>query len=115
MFNSRSLRNKTTQVLELLLEQNTDVCCLSETWLRDNDGAIANEIQERGFKMFHNPRKGRGGGTAVLCKSELKFTKQHTRSFKTFEKLSTDNIWVAVARLSSWGESSIQSTEQHDH
>ena len=87
-FNCRSLRNKTTQVLELLLENGTDMCCLSETWLRSGDSAITSEIAERGFSIFHNPRKGRGGGTAVLFKSDLRVTKQTTKIFKSFENSS---------------------------
>ena len=55
VFNSRSLRNKVTQVVELLIDQRTDVCCVSETWLRKGDSAIVNEINERGFNVSHVP------------------------------------------------------------
>ena len=40
VFNVRSLRNKTTQILELLLENDIDVCCMSETWLRKGDQGL---------------------------------------------------------------------------
>ena len=35
--------------------------------------------------MFHNPRAGRGGGTAVLCRNDLRCTKQHVRNYSSFE------------------------------
>ena len=84
-FNSRSLRNKTTQVLELLLENNSDICSLSETSLRPGDSAIENEFHERGYSIFHNPRMGRGGGTAIAYRSHLRVTKQTTKRFMSFE------------------------------
>lgn len=58
---------------------------MSETWLRQGDGAISQEIRERGYQMFHDPRAGRGGGTAVVCRSNLRCTKQHTRKYTSFE------------------------------
>lgn len=89
VFNTRSLRNKTTQVLELLHDNDTDICCISETWLRKGDGAISQETRERGYTMFHNPRAGRGGGTAVLFKSDLRCTKQHNINYDSFEVTET--------------------------
>lgn len=89
VFNVRSLRNKTTQILELLIENSIDLCCLSETWLRKGDGAIVNEFLERGYGLHHNPREGRGGGTAIAYKKHLKVTKQHCRSYLSFEITET--------------------------
>ena len=39
--------------------------------------------------MFHVPRVGRGGGTAVIYKSNLRMTKQHTKKYTSFEVTET--------------------------
>ena len=92
-FNPRSLRNKTTQVLELFIKEDIDICCLSETWLRKGDTAISNEFVERGYTLYQNPREGRGGGTAIAFKSELKLSYQKTPTFTSFE------VTEAVCRI----------------
>ena len=85
VFNTRSLHNKTTQVVELLIDNDIDVCCVTETLLRPHDGALVTEIIERCNDVYHNPRKTRGEGTAVLVKSDLKSTSQATKTFQCFE------------------------------
>ena len=88
-FNVRSICNKAAEVIELLLEQNIDICCISETWLKANDNTTLVELQEHGFGMFSNSRESRGGGTAVLFRNTLPFIQQTTAKFSSVEVTET--------------------------
>ena len=58
--NARSLCNKICKVLELLMEFKIDICCVTETWLNQNDSAIFAEIHDFGFDIRSVPRRGKG-------------------------------------------------------
>ncbi len=47
-FNSWSLCNKTSSVLELLFDISIDICCITETWLRLDDKAKFAEMRDFG-------------------------------------------------------------------
>lgn len=72
-----------------MLENDVDICCISETWMKTGDNALIVELNEKGYSFFHDPRSGRGGGTGVLYKSNLKMTKQNTPLYKSFEVTET--------------------------
>ena len=85
VFNARSIRNKTVQIIELLKDNDIDLCCFSETWMKENDSALETEFYEKGYNLYHDPRNGRGGGTGVAVKTGTKVTKQFTKKFSSFE------------------------------
>ena len=65
-FNARSLCNKTVGVLELLSDNCIDVCAITETWLKQNEAAKHAEIRDFGYDIISVPRKGKGGGVAII-------------------------------------------------
>ena len=85
VFNSRSICNKTAGVFELLSDFDTDVCFLTETWLRKGDTSKFSEIKDLGYKLYHQSRPGRGGGVAIAYKKQLSLKKQTSVRYKSFE------------------------------
>ena len=85
VFNSRSICNKTAGVFDLLTDFDTDVCFLTETWLRKGDTSKVAEIKDLGYKLFHQSRPGRGGGVAIAFKKQLSLKKQTSVRYKSFE------------------------------
>ena len=70
LVNIRSINNKIYKLTELLLEQSVDICCMTETWLRQqNEPAIA-ALKQEGYNVVSVPRgnQKRGGGVAFLYK-----------------------------------------------
>ncbi|XP_071784465.1 uncharacterized protein [Asterias amurensis] len=69
---TRSVCNKPTEVLEIFDENNVDVLCITETWLKENDTVTIAELTSLGHRFIHNPRMGKsGGGVGLLYKPEL--------------------------------------------
>ena len=84
--NCRSICNKTVDVLELLRDNDIDLCCLTETWLRVDDKAKFAEIREFGYDIFSCPRKGRGGGLAfVFNPFKVKPVEHKVSNYSSFE------------------------------
>ena len=48
--------------MEFLIDQNVDVCCITETWFSAKENSTFAFIHEMGFDVLNSPRKGRGGG-----------------------------------------------------
>ena len=91
LFNARSLGNKTVGVTEFLNENKCDVCFITEAWLKAKDKTTVAEIQDLGYDIKFQPRKGsrRGGGVCVLFKPDLNISKCSIKSFKSFEVMQT--------------------------
>ena len=86
--NARSICNKVPAVLELLIDENIDVCFLTESWLKINDKAKFSEIREFGFEIISAPRKGRGGGVGFLYNpSKVLLKRNKVSTYVSFEVL----------------------------
>lgn len=87
-FNVRSLGNKLPGVIELLNDNRTDICCITESWLKVNDSAKFAEIHDYGFDIFSAPRRGKGGGVAFLFNpNRVKPIRNNVTKFSSFEIL----------------------------
>ena len=65
MFNSRSLRNKTQELSDLLNSELYDIICVTETWLTPTD-CIAAQL----YSVYrHDRTNGAGGGVCILTKN----------------------------------------------
>ena len=65
---------KVPKVMELALNNDIDVVCLQETWLRKCDKAVIEEIKSYNYEVIteRKPRKcDIGGGVAILYKKNL--------------------------------------------
>ena len=71
--NSRSIRHKSTDILQYVHDKKVDVCVVTETWLHnDGDDAVRAELQQKGYSFDDVPRSGRdGGGLGLLCRDNL--------------------------------------------
>ena len=89
MFNTRSICNKTAGVFDLLQDSGTDICFLTETWLRKGDTSKIAEIKDFGFNVMHQSRAGRGGGVAIAFKKNIHITRNKALKYKSFEVLES--------------------------
>ena len=71
LINERSVGNKSSQVLDLIAENNLDIFVITETWLFSREQAKLNVITPEGYISFSKPRDERkGGGIAIICQNE---------------------------------------------
>ncbi len=53
---------------DLIVEKKLDILCLVETWHKQSDGLLFNELTSAGYGLFDLPRSsGRGGGVSLCC------------------------------------------------
>ena len=90
-YNPWSMRNKSDGIISLMETCEIDVCFIQESWLRKSDGAIIAEIRELGYNTlcYRKSRKiDRGGGVAVLTKSNIKIERvPRKKNFSSFEHI----------------------------
>ena len=90
LINARSVGNKSSQVLDLIMENNLDIFVIMETWLFSGEQAKLNMITPEGYVSFSKPRDERkgGGGITIICQNELKCeTKNSSFHATSFEFL----------------------------
>ena len=76
--NARSVKNKTTAIVDYVIENDLDVVAITETWLGDDevDKVPIGNLCPKGYKLVHEPRPcGRGGGVGILHKDTLSISK----------------------------------------
>ena len=92
MINCESSNNKADNIADYILEQDLDICCLTETWLNSDDTVTIGELFPNGYEIISVPRKDRrGGGVAVIIKQSLsiKFNCSKETTFRSFEHLNS--------------------------
>ena len=90
--NCESCNNKAAMIADYILEQDLDICCLTETWLNADDPVTIGELCPNGYKLISIPRKDRrGGGVAVVVKEPLSVRQNcpDDVAFHSFEHLTT--------------------------
>jgi hypothetical protein len=81
--------NKPALLQDFMLTDNIDIFALSETWLpSDPLPSMLNSLTPSNFSIISSPRlTGKGGGTAFIFRSYLKFTKIDIPTYPSFESL----------------------------
>ena len=90
--NCESSSKKADNIADYILEQDLDICCLTETWLNSDDTVTIGELCPNGYEIISVPRKDRrGGGVAVIIKQSLsiKFNCSKDTTFRSFEHLNS--------------------------
>ena len=81
--NAQSCRNKTLRIHDLILESNSDLVFITETWFRETgDEPLINEIVPNEFNIKSVPRtSGSGGGTAIIYRNSIDIIFCETEKF----------------------------------
>ena len=97
--NVRSLTGKLEEINALLLSENLDILCLSETFLTPD--VLTDFLVFSGYKICRadrrRPRKGRqvvrGGGVAILYRDHLKVEMMNLENTDP----AVDSLWISVS------------------
>ena len=106
LINIRSIKNKHTNLLDNLVENKTDICIVTETWLTDDDKVWldCSDLSKNGYHIQSaNRRNRRGGGLAIIAATNIK-TKLLEKGEKiSFEyavwKVNTNNTSMTVLAI----------------
>ena len=85
--NARSLRNKTADVVDHVVNSNVDMCVVTETWLKDADSVTIAALSPDGYCFQNSPRENdrSGGGVGVMYKSIIGTKLIHANQCSSFE------------------------------
>jgi hypothetical protein len=94
--NSRSVRGKSAELLQHIMEEKIDLCLITETWLRaDGDDVFRGELSQDGYRFDDVPRRDRnGGGVALLYRDNPRVSKCASNTFQSFECSKTFIFYV---------------------
>ena len=103
--NARSVCNKAEDISELITDHDADICAITETWLSagNRDGITLGNLLPPGYKVEHIPRKGKGGGVALVYRANLSLDIQKGSVYSSFESIealvSTGNDCVRLVNV----------------
>ena len=75
LINIWSIKNKHTNLLDNLVENKTDICIVTETWLTEDDKVWldCSDLSKNGYHIHSaNRRNRRGGGLAIIATTNIK-------------------------------------------
>ena len=107
LINIQSVGNKTIKIRNLIIEQDIDICFLTETWLYNNTGEKAkiNEMTPSTHCFFHISRETmRGGGVGFFVNKAFQIIKVSKMSvFESFElieaKISIRSVCIKIITI----------------
>ena len=88
MINVQSIMNKHLEVLDYFMEQNLDLCIITEIWLNDNCLTICMVFNNDAVSFHPLTRDRRGGGIGFLHKKTLKLSNVEKEEYETFQLAS---------------------------
>ena len=90
LWNARSLTGKIADISTTLIETNLDILLITETWLKSSDDPVISEFFSSisGYSIYQQPRsKRKGGGVAIIARSNLAVSSKQSHHFNSFECL----------------------------
>ena len=91
MWNVTSMVNKTPDIMEHILDRDSSIVFLSETWLISNKNYVTALVKTYGYVLVHRIRKDRlkeiGGGVGILLKSNIEHKSISHGHFSSFEHI----------------------------
>ena len=102
LLNTRSVKNKAPLIKDFIVHNNLDLVGINETWLgvNDVDNHIIKDLLPTGFKIYHTPRLGRGGGNALIYNGTFDLKSQCVSQFKSFEYMEclvkSNGKWIRI-------------------
>ena len=83
------MNNKLPDIMEHILDHNSDIVFLTETWLQSDENAITAETKTYGYELLHNRRKDRekerGGGVGVLVRDNISAKQLKAKHYSSLE------------------------------
>lgn len=67
--NVQSAKNKTLKICDFILDNDLDLCLMTETWIQDCDAVTIQDLSPPGYDFKYVPRAGRRGGGVGLSAS----------------------------------------------
>ena len=85
---------------ELISDNNIDLFCLTETWLRQDEYVSLNESTPPSHINTHIPRDtGRGGGVAAILNSAPLINSKPRQIFRSFENPIPTLLFIVLSNL----------------
>ena len=88
LWNVTSMVHKTEKIMEYVLDRNSDILFISETWLTSELNHITALVKDYGYKLLHrrkNRLKEMGGGVGILVKLNLTCKQTKSETYSSFE------------------------------
>ena len=96
--NARSVRNKTAQIFDFIVDHKVDLVAITEDWLTANDSAVRAELCPDGYCIVDHPRLDRrGGGIGLIYRDSFEFSEWIVRS-------SSHNIRLVIVYRPPYSE-----------
>ena len=88
--NTQSIKNKDAVLHQFILENDRDICCVTETWLSSSDidqvWIQATDLNKNGLMMYTSNTEGkRGGGVALIVCDNIKVKLIDDKNCRTFQ------------------------------
>ena len=87
------MMHKTDVIMEHVLDRNSDIVFITETWLTSDNNHVTALVKSYHYELFHARRKNRkketGGGVGVLVKRNIKCKQLKMKVFSSFEHCMT--------------------------
>ena len=102
LLNPWSVCNKPDEINDFIADQRLDLLALTETWLSGDitDEPVISALLPSGFSLLQNPRKKRGGGTAVVYRDSVKLKQvNNITPYESFELLECTFMSSVLVRL----------------
>ena len=89
LWNVTSMVHKTDIIMEHILDRDSDIVFLTETWLTSDFNHVTAMVKTYGYKLLHSRRKNRqketGGGVGVLVKLNIEKKQLKSKMYTSFE------------------------------
>ena len=85
--NTRSIRNKTSDFIDHVLDNGIEICAVTETWLTDKDSVSIAALSPNGYSFanFPRPSSRSGGGTGVFFNNSFNVVLSNGGEKRSFE------------------------------
>lgn len=94
LWNARSVTDKVASLSDSIMLNKTDIFIVTESWVNAKNGALVDAdltSSLSGFTSHHVPRiRRRGGGIAILTRSNLKVAKNKCSVYQSFELMDVN-------------------------
>ena len=88
LVNVCSINNKCNDILDIIIDKNIHVFCLTETWLKEGQSSLITSFVPDTHTFHHIPRpKGRGGGVGIVISKNFDNVKAFNRFNDQFESI----------------------------